>query len=141
MKRICAIALSSFLLLAQLFYIAMGPQASISPTPSRCCLLRPSIAAETTPGSPWDTQHSALSRSSCCNRACCAQAPAPLAQTVPVTPASPEVPRILPSVLVMTFLWSLPPAPSVLGSPMPFSSGIALEPTVPLITRHCTLLI
>lgn len=140
MKRLCAIALGSFLLLAQLLNIASCPTSAMSPAPSRCCLLRQSMAEIAAPGAPADSQHSALSRS-CCNHSCCTQAPAPIAQAVPMAPASPEVPRILPSVLVMTFLWSLPPAPPVLGPAPLVASGTALDPAVPLITRHCTLLI
>jgi len=140
MKRTCALILGSLLLLAQLFHSASCPQWAMSASPSRCCLLRHSIAADVAPGSPLDPQHSSVTRA-CCDRSCCTQAPGPVAQTVPIAPASPEVPRILPSVLVMTFLWSLPPAPRVLGSPAPASFNLGADPSVPLITRHCTLLI
>ena len=140
MKQFCALILGSLLLLAQLFPTGSCPRATSASSTSRCCLSRQSGAANPLLGSATDTQHSSLTRS-CCDRSCCTQAPAQVAQTTPIAPTSPEVPRILPSVWVMTFLWALPPAPSVLGSPTPASSGVASIPTVPLTTRHCSLLI
>lgn len=159
MKRFCAIWIVGFLLMAQALHLFSSAAPGAVGMPPTCCWMRqafhsvvhaPAPGATATPSDavaiaggqlPPRSDASPVLTRDCCRHACCAQAPAPLAQTVPMAPVSPDVPRVLPNVLILTFLWALPPPPvSTIPSTLAFADA-SQDPAVPLITRHCTLLI